>query len=82
MSALDEAKAYTIHIQQILMRGLTGVIKDEKTYDFNFRPVELVRFDYYSISDIHGERDLCYSRGSYLKDKLDVLFILGDVSSF
>ena len=84
MSALDEAKAYTIHIQQILMRGPYGGYKGrEKSYDFNFRPVDTSDgFDYYSISDIHGKRDAAIHVGSYLKDKLDVLFILGDVSSF
>lgn len=84
MEKLDAAKAYKIHIQQILMRGPYGGYKgQEKTYDFNFHPVDTSDgFDYYSISDIHGKKDAGIHVGSYLQDKLDVLFILGDTSSF
>ena len=84
MEALDAEKAYTLHIQQILMRGPYGGYKGNvKTYDFNFRPVNTSDgLDYYTISDIHGKKDAGIHVGSYLGDKLDMLFILGDTSSY
>lgn len=84
MAALDENKAYTLNIQQILMRGPYGGFKaQEKTYDFSFRPVNTSDgLDYYTISDIHGKTDAGINVASYLQDKLDLLFILGDTISF
>lgn len=84
MDKLNESKNYQINIQQILMRGPYGAFKgQEKSYSFNFKPVDTTDgFKYYTLSDAHGKGKAAIKVASYYGDDLDLLLLLGDISSF
>ena len=83
MEVLDDAKHYTVYIKSMLMRGPYGSFEGkEKSLAYDFKPVDTSDgLYYYTLSDVHGANKSAIKAASIQGDKLDCLFILGDVFS-
>ena len=83
MDKLNEEKEYTVYIKSMLMRGPYGSFEGQtKSLTYNFKPVDTTDgLYYYTLSDVHGATSSAINAASIYGDKLDCLFILGDIYS-
>ena len=81
-SELDNAKEYEIYSQKMFYKGPFGGFKGrEISKKFNFRPInEADGISYYSLADIHMEKNGSIKASSYLENK-DFLVLAGDIIS-
>ncbi|MBQ0071111.1 MAG: metallophosphoesterase [Spirochaetales bacterium] len=81
-SVLDEAKGYTIAVQQLIYRGPFGGYKGKViSEDYSFTPVDTTDgISYYVLSDVHESYKGAYEAASQ-QGTLDFLVVLGDITS-
>ena len=79
---LDEAKNYEIYSQKMFYKGPFGGFKGREIKEsFAFRPVNSSDgISYYSLADIHMEKNGSIKASSYLENK-DFLVLAGDIIS-
>jgi len=83
MTALDEARSYTVSSQKILHRGAYFALKGrEISAAYSFRPVDVSDgLQVYHLADVHSKNAAPIEAAGYWGDRLDLLILNGDIAN-
>ncbi|MBR6765674.1 MAG: hypothetical protein IKM06_04230, partial [Clostridia bacterium] len=79
VEALDKSKKYTLVIRKVIeRRAYYSRCEDEKTFEFDFKPVGDGTVNIYHICDCHGKSETPIQAAEYMKN-MDLLVLNGDM---